>query len=83
LLLGHPSTHHYSIGAGSGSVQIDRAYNSAVNDPSYMLTDALGSTHVIVDAAGQEQQVLGFQNWGQVFKIGVTKLQNWGQVFDL
>jgi len=64
LLLGHPSTHHYSIGAG-------------------MLTDALGSTHVIVDAAGQEQQVLGFQNWGQVFKIGVTKLQNWGQVFDL
>jgi len=40
-------THRYSIGAGSGSVQIDRAHNSAMNDPSYMLTDALGSTHVL------------------------------------
>jgi len=57
-------THRYTLSTGGGAVQIDRADNSTVNDPSYMLTDALGSTSVILDAAGGIKQYLSFDPWG-------------------
>jgi len=56
--------HRYTIAAGSTTVQVERADGSAVDEAKYMLGDNLGSTNVILDAAGNEVQRLAFDPWG-------------------
>ena len=68
--------HRYTIDTGGGTVSIERADGSSVNESSYMLTDALGSTNVVIDDNGDVAQTLAFDPWGMRTNTGDVTLVN-------
>jgi len=64
------TTHRYTIQAGNNVIQIDRADGSSHDTPTYLLTDNLGSTNIVIDKMGNVEQVLGFDPWGMRLNVG-------------
>ena len=68
--------HRYTLSAGSHTIQIERDDNSNKDTPQYLLSDALGSTDVIVNASGEVEQQMAFDPWGQRLNVGGTSNQD-------
>ena len=68
--------HRYTLSAGSSTIQIERDDNSNKDTPQYLLSDALGSTDVIVNASGEVEQQMAFDPWGQRLNVGGTQSVN-------
>ncbi len=63
-------THRYMIETGGATIQIDRQDNSTEDTPKYLLTDNLGSTHVILNVSADVEQTLNFDPWGMRLNVG-------------
>ena len=58
------TTHRYRIATEAGTIQIEREHNTKRDKPTYLLSDHLGSTDVIVDAQGNVVQSQAYDAWG-------------------
>lgn len=73
---GNEIIHRYTLSTGSNTIQIERENNSSVDKPKYMLSDALGSTNVILDNQLEVEQRLAFDPWGMRMNVGDNSAVN-------